>query len=469
MDMLIRPIFIIVLSLGLLILLSKKNSLVWCVIAYLIYAVAVFSMLQDITGLGNWWINFLAILVYTPLSFAPFLLHAVFKKYDSFLFTLIFPLTFVLSEYGATAIRLTPGLSIGYYFFDIKPLVQCTAIVGTAGLTFILAWFFESLVTFITRKKFKYMLALCCSTLLLASAVLFGVARLQTAETSNRMIHAAWTTGPKVGITDGMWDIEPYEVCRDSFIKTSAKAHEMGAELLIYSEETIHANEKQRAEMLQIASKAAKEYNMGILLGFDAELDNSDKGANCIFYIDRKGNVSREYDKRMVIPLIEDMYIRGDGQVLQICDTFDCGEVKMAATICYDGNFEMYSRKMEDDSAVYLYPSWDWEDIEHMHTMIAGYRAVENGVTVAKSTVNGESVLVDSYGRILYETNTRDGYEKVYCFDLPCDDKVTIYERYGDKIDLSCAIAAAAVYLLAIVGIARAGKKDGKEGDDDGK
>lgn len=456
MEYLISPIFYIVLTTGLLVLLSKKNGLLWCTLAYVAYNVVMFAYFGDITGLGVWWINALAFLAYTPLSFAPFLFHAVFKKYDSFLFTLIFPITYFVSEFATTYIRMTPGLNPAYYFFYATPLIQCVSIVGAAGLSFTLAWFIESLVTMVMRRfKPKYVAAVVCSGLLLGTLLIWGVCRLNTADEPTEYIHAAWTTGPEVAVKDGEWVAKPYEECRDSFVMTSAEAGKTGAELLIYSEETITADKEQREEMLNLASDTAREYNMAILLGFDAETESEDKHLNCIYYIDREGNVSNEYVKRMVIPIVEDLYKRGNGEVLQVSDDFDCRMVKMAATICYDGNFEMYSRKMDDDSDVYLYPSWDWKDIENMHTMIAGFRAVENGVTLAKSTVNGRSVLYDSYGRILFESNTEDGFEKVYCFELPCCNKVTFYEKYGDYFNILAAALAVVIYGIAACNILR--------------
>lgn len=456
---LISPIVYIVLSVGLLILLSKKKGVLWCVLAYVIYNAVMFILNRDITGLGVWWINALAFFAYTPFSFAPFLLHAVFRKYDSFFFTLIFPITFVISEYGATFVRMTPGLTPAYYFFYATPLIQCVSVVGAVGLSFILAWFTESFVTMIMRNfKGKYVAAFCCSAGLLCLALLFGMVRLNSATESTEYIHAAWTTGPEVKVVDGEWSTQPFEVCRDSFVKTSAKAYESGAELLIYSEETITVDKEQQMEMLGLASDTAKKYNMAVLLGFDAQTDIEDKRENSIYYFDREGNVFGPYVKRMVIPIVEDLYVRGDGEVFQIRDSFECGEVKMASTICYDGNFEMYSRKMEDDSSVYLYPSWDWKDIENMHTMIAGFRAVENGITLAKSTVNGRSVLYDSYGHILFDSNTKDGFENVYCFELPLCNKVTFYEKYGIYLDTLAAVFAIVIYIVAACNILKKSK-----------
>lgn len=464
MDYIAPPIFGVILTAGLLYFLSKKKKKIWVLWGFFIFYGTTFAFVGDLTGIGNFFINALAFLVSLPLFYVPYALYGLYSKYDSFLYTLIFPTSVVMMEFVATPLRLSPLMNIAYRFFYCTPIIQCASLIGAAGLSFIITWFIASTVTMITRKfATRYIVATVLSATLLLVAIIYGAVRLNNTTESSKYIKAAWATGPEMFMEDGEWQFLPYEQYLDTFMETSGEAAERGAELLIYSEEAFTIEADMREEFLDVVSDRAKELGLAMLVGVDAEVDEGRQ--NVIYYYDENGEQKGYYVKRMVIPIVETGYNRGDGEILQCEETFECGVTKVAAAICYDGNFGLYARRMDDDAEVYLYPSWDWSAIENMHTMIAGYRAVENGVTLVKSTTHGRSVMYDKYGRILFETHTDDGFGKVYNVDIPCDNTETFYERNGLIIDVVFVVCAVILITLASIGVIIAGNKRENESE----
>lgn len=446
------PILGVCLSLFMLFMLSKKHNVKWCLLAFAIYYVVTFAYMGDFTMTGSFLINALALIVVAPFSFFPYLLYALYyDKFDSFFFTLIFPVSYVCIEFIIPVLRISPGMNPCYFFFYATPLIQCASLIGAAGLTFILAWFYASVITMITKKfAVKYIISASVSAALVIGALVFGFIRLGASTPPSASVKTAWVTGPEIKCIDGEWERLPYMTNVDSFRNSAKEAYESGAEFLIFTEEAFSIEGEKTEAFLNIVSETAIEYGMPMLVGFD--LDTADGNReNVIYYINRDGEIVDRYVKHMVIPLVEAGYEIGANEVHSNTETFACGPIKMAYTICYDGNFEVFVQQMINDADFYLYPSWDWEAVEKKHTMIAGFRAVENGVTLAKPTFDGQSTLYDAYGRIIYKTNTDDGFEKVYTFDMPCDNRETFYEKYAEIEDIVVLAGAAALFVFAFI------------------
>lgn len=447
-------VFEVVLTVVLLFLLSKKNNWKWILISFAVFYVAMFAFFGDYTGSGSFIINAVAYLFSLAVFYIPYILFAIFSKFDSFFYTLIFPVGIVITDFIGTITILSPGMNIGYRFFYATPLIQCASLVGAAGLSFIIGWFLASAVTMISRKfKTAYVVATALSALVLAGAVVFGIIRLNNPEEPSRYVRVAWTTGPELKSEGLEWETKSYEENMESFLNTSDEASKEGAEILLYAEEAFGIDKSRVEEFLEAAGIKAKETNMAILISFDLETEGDEGCENCVYFINKSGEIAGKYVKRMVIPIVEAGFNRGDGTFGNNRETFECGEVDMAYSICYDGNFEVYVRRMQDDADLYLYPSWDWAPIENNHTMIAGFRAVENGITLLKPTCYGRSVMYDSYGKILYETHTNNGFEKVYTFDAPLSDKVTFFEKYGLYEDIVFFALAAVLFASGILSI----------------
>jgi apolipoprotein N-acyltransferase len=83
------------------------------------------------------------------------------------------------------------------------------------------------------------------------------------------------------------------------------------------------------------------------------------------------------------------------------------------------------------------------------HLNMAGYRAIEQGLPIVRSTPTGVSAIIDGYGR----TRASLGLGQAGVIDglLPAALPATLYSRWGD---IPFLVAITAVILLAAIRLA---------------
>ena len=118
-----------------------------------------------------------------------------------------------------------------------------------------------------------------------------------------------------------------------------------------------------------------------------------------------------------------------------------------------------------------VYPSTELAQ----HTVSCVFRAVENRVAVLRSVNTGVSCLVDTAGRIKNgffagtlpkKTIDRQGMAGWFVDRMPIDKRVTFFSRYGNWLDIICAIGFVFCVIMTIARpkSADTGKRDEKEG-----
>ncbi|MDB5469937.1 MAG: lnt [Caulobacter sp.] len=83
------------------------------------------------------------------------------------------------------------------------------------------------------------------------------------------------------------------------------------------------------------------------------------------------------------------------------------------------------------------------------HLNLASYRAIEEGVPMARATPTGVSAMVDAYGRVIPSSRIRQGFEAVVDVALPPRVVETPYRRLGDlpfSIFIIAGMAVTAVF-----------------------
>lgn len=74
-----------------------------------------------------------------------------------------------------------------------------------------------------------------------------------------------------------------------------------------------------------------------------------------------------------------------------------------------------------------------------MHHRMAVFRAIENGVSMARASRFGLSSAVDPYGRILALMDDSSAEQRVMVAQVPISGVRTIYARIGDLFAWLCA------------------------------
>ena len=134
---------------------------------------------------------------------------------------------------------------------------------------------------------------------------------------------------------------------------------------------------------------------------------------------------------------------------------FKVGDLKFGTPICFEDTFGDTGRKFVLNGArAFVNISNDaWSKsaaCQYQHLSMAVFRCVENRVPAVRATASGQTVLVDSNGKVL---KMAEPFKQTYItVDLPVikNYKETIYTKYGDIVGIAFAIAGLGLFLVGL-------------------
>jgi apolipoprotein N-acyltransferase len=123
----------------------------------------------------------------------------------------------------------------------------------------------------------------------------------------------------------------------------------------------------------------------------------------------------------------------------QILQTVDTPYGKLSAVICWDADFPNIVKQTGAQGVdLLIIPSQDWLGVRDIHSSMATFRAVENGITVFRQTGQGVSLVSTAYGKVL---NRVDSFEEpagefvsVQKVSVPITSVHTLYPKLGDLL-----------------------------------
>ena len=394
----------------------------------------------------------------------PLVIDFLFARKDkTFLATLIYPLSFAAVEF---IMQLTPTATIGSISATQTgndPLIQIASVFGSYGISILVVWLSSVLMYVLDNyrersEKAKRAAAVYLSVFIAVFS--FGGIRLAFADYTEPNIKVALTTGPYTGdfLSDEYIALSLEESIAS--VKQSAQtAAAARADILLFCEEAFTISDQEEAAMIEAVSEAAKENNIFVLIALEVEdKDNSQEGLtdNVEYLIDNSGKTVWKYYKSHLVNFVETGYVtEGKGVIPNKTVELPYGEtVKLASVICMDSDFQTYVRDgLDNETDLFLVPTWDWEPIRAFHTKWAELRSVENGVSFVRSCMDGVSTATDQYGRVIMHSDTAgSGYENVVFAEVPVRALHTVYEIIGPVLDWLYVIGLA---VLAGVGLIR--------------
>lgn len=371
----------------------------------------------------------------------------------------VFPIVYSTVDYFIEIADAGCLFAISYTQFDNKALLQIASVLGSKGITFVVALTASAIACVIQQKFLRshdeqqpsravsVVAAISIVAVIIIHAVGFvRISSLTTVVESADTLNISWSGG---GLENDDFlttqedsddsdsyseeDILAYSSRHLERSVQSAAATDTG--LISFPEECFNITYDYEQELLDYASALAAENHICILLPIEVEdiNDSSVKSTNKAVFIDSEGNILANYAKNKLIPLIEEADFIGGPDPLQFISTeIDGQSVNLSYAICFDGDFSSSIRTMNKDSEFLMVISWDWDEIENMHYRIVGLRAVENGLTVVKPTIAGYTTVTDLLGTIHSRTHSDDtGYDAIQCIDLPMASCITFYQSYG--------------------------------------
>jgi apolipoprotein N-acyltransferase len=374
--------------------------------------------------------------------------------------TLIFPMAFVAVEFLRS--RFAPGAtwgSIAYMQYGWLPLMQTAAFAGIAGITFLMAWFASTFEMAWSRGFDRTIVlapVLTCVAVL-GVVLVGGSVRLALARTGRASLRIAavnrppdlFVPGEMTRITEG--SVSPVERLyfagklawlHDWFLESSRREAASGARLILWPEQNLLVFKEDEPAFLKQAQQLAAGENIYLAMGMGTiHLGERLPFENKLVLIDPSGSIILSYRKtHPVFGWEAGIMKRGDGR-LPVVST---AEGRIAAAICYDADFPEFIRQAGLHSAdLLLVPANDWKEIKHVHSGMAAFRAIENGVPLVRAAASGVSGVFDPWGRLLGEADYFAPGDRTLTAQVPLGRIPTLYARTGDLFAWLCVTGLA--------------------------
>lgn len=344
-----------------------------------------------------------------------------------------------------------------YTQVDVPGVLQMVSVTGLAGPTFLLG-LFATVVNGIwesSREERPPSLRVVGGALLLAAAVLLGQTRLL--QDVGPSVRVAGISGPRWnGVPEELFEtwrqaetLEPSVL--DGIRAFAAPEHarlweatereaRAGARLVAWSEGAMVFPDTDREPILARGRELAASLDITLVMTF-AELQTGPaprRLRNQTVIVTPDGVASAPYTKSIATPGDESSFsVPGDRSPIVVQTPIG----RVATVICYDADFPgLVAGITAKDVDLLVIPAGDWDDVATLHADMARFRAVEQGVSVLRVASDGESTVLDPYGRVWGRHRWSEHGPDAFSTSVPVRRVQTLYSRIGDLFGMLLAL-----------------------------
>jgi len=348
----------------------------------------------------------------------------------------IFPAALTVVEYLSTLVFGDWG-SVAFSQTESLELLQVASLTGVWGITFLIGWFGSLAAGVIregwTQRSSRKTVAVFAAAV--AVVALYGSARLRFSVPAGPTVRIGSFTAHQG--EEGIAGLH-------GLIAESRRTAAAGARVVFWPEGLIDVTAAEAAVIEREVARLARELGIYLMPSFHRRPEEGAAGSNRTLLFGPDGHRLWDYIKSYPVPGSPDA--RGDGRVPIVEAPFG----RIGAAICYDFDFPQFIRQAgRKRVGVMLDPSWDWRAIDPLHTRMAMVRAVENGFSLVRHTVEGLSLAVDPLGRTRAALDHFRTADRLFIADVPRRGMRTVYAWAGDWLPWACLLA-----LLAAAGFA---------------
>jgi apolipoprotein N-acyltransferase len=331
----------------------------------------------------------------------------------------------------------------GFTQYGVLPLMQLASVTGMIGITFLMGWF-ASVANWAWENRGRSGEALRGLTAfgaVLVAVYLFGFLRLNLAstnETEQTVRVAGITAQSLVTLSERISEMsdpnpaspavrQEVKAHWDTYFNATAREAQAGAKVIIWPEVSGITIPSDEASYIAQAQEVARQN--GIYLTIPLGINDPETGRwleNKLLLIDPTGAIAMEHIKYGG-NIIEGS-LRGDGKLQTVDTPFGV----LSGVICWDMDYPaVIQQSGRNGTGLMLVPSSDWLAIDPVHTHMAEFRAIENGMSLVRQTHSGLSIAVDPYGRVLAQTDFYGATDRTMVAQVPVSDVTTIYSLGG--------------------------------------
>lgn len=351
--------------------------------------------------------------------------------------SLLFPATFVTFEW--IQYTFTPLGSWGaaaYTQSHHLNLMQSLSIFGTAGLSFLIYWVNCSVSDSISSGKLSFR-TIGLPLSLVAILLIFGSIRINEFERRDlsQLKVAAVGSDSEIGGPD-LPSRADNEGDIHAIFNRSRKAAAFGAEIIVWNEAAFFLLPENEAVWQDSFSRLAMQSSVELMASYVLlESTNPFRYENKYLLYNKEGELVYTYHKHQPVP--GEPAIKGQEEF----QTYDNGKTRLAGAICYDYDFPyIAAAQTKKGAAIVGLPSSDWKGIDPLHTEMAAFRAVEQGISIVRSTRFGYSAAINPIGQITAGLSAYDLNDKILIGHLPVEGRPTLYRSIGDSFVYACLL-----------------------------
>ena len=393
-----------------------------------------------------------ACLLFGVIWVLPFIVDwLLYHRLNAFASTFLWPLLMVTINFFLAS--YLPSLA--HSQIEYLSLIQIVSITGMGGLVFLIYWFAGTLNR-IWESGFEWTVAKREGGIFLGALILtvvYGDTRLAFANSQPETLQVAMINLQRNRL-DSLDNFEP-KIVRQLFA-ASKKAVEADAKVIAWSEANADIPLSYEDELVELGKEFAKENQIFLFMSFRS-FSTLSRNENKTIGIAPSGDIVVDYLKSNPIPVLEAGTKEGDGEVA----TANIGGIRTGHVICYDMDFPSFIQQAGRRGVDILFaPSGDWREVRFFHAASARFRAVENGCSLVRPTIQGLSIATDPYGRMLAYHDYYSNKSRLSFVGVPSRGVRTVYAMCGDLFSITCS-----VLLLGLIGFAYL---NGKSTRDDG-
>src|SRR5512145_1018655 len=375
-------------------------------------------------------------LLMAPIGLIPYVVDRLYYRCfgASFWLTLVYPVAATAMDFFSSA--GSPFGTFGAAAYSQRgflPVMQITSVTGLWGITFVISWF-ASLVNYVWENGFKIDRRALTSAGVLILILGLGFGRILLPASPERNVQVAGFSLPNGKLSETLSLLQSDEEIGFREAVDSLHAQELdqihalaqeGTEIVVLQEGAGLGYSDQVEKLLADAAVVAKEEGIYIVLPTFSFGENQPE--NVVHIIDPNGKVVLEHIKYGGTQF--EGSLTGSGEL----QTVDTPYGRLSAIICWDADFPNVVRQAgEEDVELLFIPSNDWLAVKDIHAGMAGFRAVENGMTIFRQTGSGVSSVTDTHGRVIqrvdsFEEKSTGSFAAVQTVTVPIGSVNTLY------------------------------------------
>jgi apolipoprotein N-acyltransferase len=214
----------------------------------------------------------------------------------------------------------------------------------------------------------------------------------------------------------------------DAYFSATVREAQAGAKVIVWPELSATAVGSDEASLIAQAQEVARQNGIYLALPLYISYPDTDQLIeNKLVLIDPTGEIVIEHIKYGG-HVIEFYRIQGDGKLQAVDTPFGV----LSAIICYDADYPAVVQQSGlNGTGLMLVPSKDWLEIDPVHTHMAVFRAIENGMSLVRQADLNLSIAVDAYGRVLAQADFFGATDRTLVAQVPVKHVPTLYTSFG--------------------------------------